>query len=642
MERNAAKVPKACEPCRRRKIRCDGKQPCVSCQHQPAACTYRVKARTRWSSQHPKPAAQPDRALDPPSGTPEGRAREESDSAPDTGPEEHGNVSGAAAHDNIGAAHAEGITATHGTGSIECSQLYYGASSTFAFLQHVYRDAVSNGAPERPGIGEVAEGGAGLDRFVQRSIFFGTPSRVDATAFHPPSTPLHAASFAQATTFMAHFRTASRHLTPFFTDPELDDMLLVLYHDASHAPAMPQRNGMTFAVLAIGALCTPHTDAAEALYIQAKQVLAIYDEAVTVPVIQLSILLAVYQLNMGRPNSAYLHLGVACRKAFALGLHRDAAGAHARAGDLQKRRATMWSLYCHEGWQALALGREAGMKMGDISCLFPDTQPVLANLCRLVHIVEQVYYHAVILTFRPFLIARSALRSSGRHQEEEMWLRQACRLATDAAHDSLVFFRGKYRSSEECKSFRYNAFFIESSCAVLMHNILWHPSKHAYNLDYVQIALQCLGAMVDDEPVTNARKSIRQILQAVEQSIAKIPSNSWVESMPTGHSAPLSEALNQQHHEQSQSGMQYAPSQRQSSNGAEELIHFSDRYRQLPSVQGDGQANALALGSDPSMVALDPLTDLDLDIFATDLWNFFPTNTWTPSDQPNQIHGHGG
>jgi hypothetical protein len=63
-----------------------------------------------------------------------------------------------------------------------------------------------------------------------------------------------------------------------------------------------------------------------------------------------------------------------------------------------------------------------------------------------------VYYHAILLTFRPFLIAESALRQSGSyHEPDAMWLRQACRYATDAAQDTIVYASAAYRKTEGCK-----------------------------------------------------------------------------------------------------------------------------------------------------------------------------------------------
>lgn len=45
MEKN----PKACEPCRRRKVRCNGQTPCNRCDRKPGDCVYRLRTRIRKS-----------------------------------------------------------------------------------------------------------------------------------------------------------------------------------------------------------------------------------------------------------------------------------------------------------------------------------------------------------------------------------------------------------------------------------------------------------------------------------------------------------------------------------------------------------------------------------------------------------------
>jgi hypothetical protein len=122
-----------------------------------------------------------------------------------------------------------------------------------------------------------------------------------------------------------------------------------------------------------------------------------------------------------------------------------------------------------------------------------------------------------------------------------MWLREACRHAIDAAQDSLASISNQYKVAEACKvrpcpsqpwtimqrskltysqKSRFTAFFIESSCTVLLYDILRHPSKHAYNLEFINTGLRCLEEMANDEPIINASTSIGHILQAVEQAIA--------------------------------------------------------------------------------------------------------------------------
>lgn len=174
-------------------------------------------------------------------------------------------------------------------------------------------------------------------------------------------------------------------------------------------------------------------------------------------------------------------------------------------------------------WHSLAMGRQAALKMGDITCRFPVDEPALVSLCEIArvaeenaeimylrkseslrmlctaaekthaqlrHIAEQanlassprgdkcdppgslaslhlhncmsrpivilfgtnsvvVYYHAVLLTFRPFLVAEALVP---QHQKLQlMWLREACRHAVNAAQDSLVYISTSFASSEACK-----------------------------------------------------------------------------------------------------------------------------------------------------------------------------------------------
>ncbi|CAF3560121.1 unnamed protein product [Fusarium graminearum] len=75
------------------------------------------------------------------------------------------------------------------------------------------------------------------------------------------------------------------------------------------------------AILGISALATPQTDFTETLFTEARREAVILDDIMTLKTIQLSLLFTDYQINIGRPNSIYLHLSVTCRKAFTLGLH---------------------------------------------------------------------------------------------------------------------------------------------------------------------------------------------------------------------------------------------------------------------------------------------------------------------------------
>lgn len=74
-----------------------------------------------------------------------------------------------------------------------------------------------------------------------------------------------------------------------------------------------------------------------------------------------------------------------------------------------------------------------------------------------------VYYHAVLVTFRPFLIAETLAYTQQKHGI--MWLREACRHAVDAAQDSLVYINNQYSRLEACK--------VRSRCS-LRSPVLYH------------------------------------------------------------------------------------------------------------------------------------------------------------------------
>jgi hypothetical protein len=408
------KISKACEPCRRRKIRCNGQQPCLLCQQTPVQCTYRAKARDRASTRQRAAAAAigninengstPTRSQPPlPSATPPAAHTPKDHNTP-ADPEVY-----------------RGITATHhhGPDSGECAQLFYGPSSNFAFLQQLHKSILDYGRTRQPDGHGDHEGLEGLDTFVQRSIFFGTPSTYDATLSGSSLSSADALSPARAAVFLDKFKTVSSHLFPLFTDVELDQMLHNLYPEegqitSTQVTASRQERALTLAVLAIGALSTDATDLAEVLYEQAKTVAHPFAEAVTLSMIQLKMLLADYQINIGRPNSAYLHLGDATRRALAMGLNREAGRVASDEKVLQKRRSTMWCLYLHERycilcasprrnradasrWHSLVMGRSSALKFDDISCRYPTGLQVLMNLCELVRIsevnAEEMYSH---------------------------------------------------------------------------------------------------------------------------------------------------------------------------------------------------------------------------------------------------------
>ncbi|KAI4599596.1 hypothetical protein KJ359_001693 [Pestalotiopsis sp. 9143b] len=391
--------------------------------------------------------------------------------------------------------------------------------------------------------------------------------------------------------------------------------------------------------------------------------------------IQLSLLLAEYQLSMGRPNSAYLHLGVAWRKAFALGLHTATTCALTGGNECQARLTTLCCLEFYEIWLALVVGRKSMIRKVDIRWPFPLGQTTIVNLCRLMTVLEEgtgsiygqgsdsfrklhvvaektydelhriaqqcgihsptltsnsanpvgsmqlqmAYYYSIMLTFRPFLVIESASQPTGAsYQTGEIWLQQACRRAINAAQDCIQIASDMFRMYDVCKTKRYTSFLLEASVAVLLHDSLRRPSKHPHNMEYVEMAIKCLRSMVDDDPVSNAIDSLRKIVHVVEQAIARsppAPTQLWDESDQT--LAP---------------SIQFPSLDKVSPLGTEDFIYFSDQNLNLSGALPEYPAASTGVDVDPQTF-LDPFSNLSFDVVTTDLYNYFPVNIPTPGPE---------
>lgn len=359
MQNGVERISKACDPCRTRKIRCNGQEPCHHCQKKPSACVYRVRNRIRArKSVQPKDSvpdshvATPQQPLSssailsPRSAIPSPRSAIVREAAKDTQPDSTKDAP-QKVYSGVMASHSISGESIGPGGN---SQLFYGPSSNFAFLQQLHRSLLFSHGTGRAGDRNVQEGSAGLDMFMNRSIFFGIPSQVDMLLLYQSfSTPLvDVLPLAEAQTYLEYFKAASYHLLPFYTIPELDQLLHQLYGDEPETPGSLQTKGLILSMIANGALQTSRTALAETLFARAKFQMTLFEDTVTVSMIQYSLIAADYQLHMGRPNSAYLHLGNACRQAFAMGLHKEPPQSSVRPDSLEMQRTTMWCLYFHE------------------------------------------------------------------------------------------------------------------------------------------------------------------------------------------------------------------------------------------------------------------------------------------------------
>jgi hypothetical protein len=198
---------------------------------------------------------------------------------------------------------------------------------------------------------------------------------------------------------------------------------------------------------------------------------------------------------------------------------------------------------------------------------------------------------------------------------------------------------------------RFTAFFIESSCAVLLYDSLWHPAKHAYNLEYIHKGLHCLDSMVDAEPILNARTSIRRMIGAVEQTIASRSGNHTSNNArepATSDTTPgrLEPNAATQHASRFNTASPHAPPPSRSdttfTSAANDFLYLSDRAYGQPGAAGlqsqalaqahlapASNSDAATSSFDPNatMMGGDPMSLLDFDVLTTDLYSFFPIQT---------------
>ncbi|KAF5571367.1 C6 zinc finger domain-containing protein [Fusarium phyllophilum] len=353
-------------------------------------------------------------------------------------------------------------------------QLVYGPTSTFAFLQTLHNQLIHRRKSDS------RDNAQSLDAFTKRSIFFGLPYRVDQLSLPSQQRMEHVFLKLTAIEYLDAFDEYSSHALPFIDTDKIRVSLDSLYSAEVNGPLTSQDKALLCMILAIGALSTSETDTAETLLIHAKREVVLFDDVATLSMVQFCLLMSDYQLNMGRPNAAYLQVCSAYTRSIAMGLH-DRTADDSMDNDLQVRLTTFWAMYFQQMWTCFIVGRKGILKRSDISCQYPDDQPMLVDLCNMASILEMyentrklhlrawgafedlwfgpsplrcqgsgpdkmpqllvcnIYYHFIHTIYRPFLIAESALRDSGQMERANtIWLRQACRYATDAAEDSIV------------------------------------------------------------------------------------------------------------------------------------------------------------------------------------------------------------
>ncbi|KOC10874.1 hypothetical protein AFLA70_519g000581 [Aspergillus flavus AF70] len=350
--------------------------------------------------------------------------------------------------------------------------------------------------------------------------------------------------------------------------------------------------------LALGATMTEQTVWAERLFTQCQELCAEFMDVVNLDMVQVTFIMAQFQMQTGHPNSAYLLTGRAIRKATAAGFHREMPlGSNIPPTFIEQRRLTFWSLCIFEYIICFSLGRPHSISEGNIHILLPDNRfiIIMAQLtsitCRAGQLlygsqqgsmksrwaasqeIQQalrqfesslpkcfqfedpdtslpgcqsvaqfflgsaptrrpvVYHHTMLLQFRPFLIshtfrqnghdlAASVTRSSDNdNQDAGSWLQEAFANASETARKLIRFVSTAYVSLPTTKSLRFNGFYIDAACFVLILSMLRSVNPEAEDLLLVHHGLDCLSQMLPDKwaALSHSVFAIKRMLALLDQ-----------------------------------------------------------------------------------------------------------------------------
>ncbi|KAI5302764.1 hypothetical protein KEM56_000383 [Ascosphaera pollenicola] len=360
--RTGWRTSKACQECRKRKIKCNGNTPCEMCGRRRTPCVYREITRQRKKKRIETANNNP-----PTLNAEAPNHRQGSTTSINYGDHQQSHA------DNLGTIHSS-VCATAQMGPPGCKQqLYYGPTSHFSLLQHIYRCLTSDSTDASQDDGEVEEAAEGLDWSSLSRIFFGTSNDNTAselpgvgvfssilpsitalsclTAFKDP--PVFFVSNELARLFMDNFLSTAYVLCPSHSQRKYRQMLDVLYQSGQTGTLGNLDEFNYHHLLMALALGAP-------IYYGAMRLQQSY---------------AHYQNEQGRPNSAFLHMGTATRKAVAAGLHK----APQRESDERAEETfaaqndTLWCLYFYETY-ALKAARRLILNFLITTIVYPQSQ----------------------------------------------------------------------------------------------------------------------------------------------------------------------------------------------------------------------------------------------------------------------------
>ncbi|KAH7091679.1 hypothetical protein FB567DRAFT_279613 [Paraphoma chrysanthemicola] len=309
--RRLDRVVAACDLCKRRKVKCDGAQPCAYCKrkNRAATCSFSAaKERGQALSAANTPNAP---ASDRDRNTARGRAHSEGNTHVSRShqPEPEASPSPTASRDDH-----HGDTAVPLEGRIlrdaQGKVIFIGDCAPLSFLQTV-RYLVSS---------EVDPDGFAVQTSRDSMIEVARPQPMtgQASSTRP--------SRAEIRIFAEEYCVVTSGLVDLF---EREDLLkeIVLWSSSLATQVDDTAEAVFYLVLAMGAQ-EKNEAKAEAWFTKAQEVLVKnMCNSMNVATVQGFTLVAIYMLRAFQPNGAYLYFSLAARTAYAIGIHRTEVNA---------------------------------------------------------------------------------------------------------------------------------------------------------------------------------------------------------------------------------------------------------------------------------------------------------------------------
>lgn len=350
-----SRIANACDGCKARKVKCDGKHPCSYCvrRQRPHACHYtpQRRARQRRSTAGNNGLAQ---TASPVGGrsTRDQSLEDQTNGADASGVGENG----AAQRHSMLESNEDDTEVPREARLLYDAQgklIFIGDCAPLSFFQSVRQLVTSR---------------------VKHNAFAPETSRYTVLENASPGQPTHRASsgFPEVRTrdvaaAVGSYITATTGLVDLFDESRLaDDILLWANHDQKPHNLTSTIN---YLVLAIGRQKVDEASS-QAYYEYAKeQAFRSLSGNLSVGTVQAFTLITVYMLWSCQINSAFLVFGIAVRAAYSIGIHRTEV--NARFGpEIHRQRDRLWkSLRVVDLFLSTSMGRPAATS--DVDCTVP-------------------------------------------------------------------------------------------------------------------------------------------------------------------------------------------------------------------------------------------------------------------------------